>query len=508
MNFFEKLDVKLESVNLSLHTHNCLINTKIYTVFDLLPHMPMLELKIHNLHKSGNDELMNALTALGFSHQFLLACSNIYALVSVNFEARNPETTILTFAKKELSRLGCPIYHVNRSYMSFCADNEHLPDKEQIAKFIFGCYAKHTALKDYDAFGPFSSTDNEPTFESAFSKTDGDGDDFRNDDDFINDDLLICTETPDERFDILTYHLRNIKEINTQPTALMALERMTGLQNVKKTIKDITAHCVISKLKQEAGVGTPEFIPNGLFLGNPGTGKTTVAKIIAQLYKEIGLLHTGQLIVANQSDLIGEHVGQTAPKVIKTFNASLGGVLFIDEAYSLHSDHAYGLEAISTLTNIMTEHKGECCVIMAGYKNEMMAMLQETNPGLKERFPFKFIFDDYSADEMMKIFSVKLEDHKIRISKEGINVVFDAIHKLHENRNEQFANARTVENLFQKIVLQQERRLYQMHSKKQALSNKLLHSITKADCIAATQNILTQELMQMHTKKPIGFCAV
>jgi SpoVK/Ycf46/Vps4 family AAA+-type ATPase len=267
-------------------------------------------------------------------------------------------------------------------------------------------------------------------------------------------------------------------------------------------VSDISAHCVISQLKQQAGGKAQVFVPNALFLGNPGTGKTTVAKIVAQMYKEIGLLRKGHLVATDFSGLIGEFVGQTAPKVKEVFKSALGGVLFIDEAYALNSGRSsYGKEAVATLAHLMTEHRGQCCVILAGYEEEMNRMMCETNRGIRERFPFRLVFDDYDADELVDIFIGKLSDAKLRISKEALAIATNIIRKQKDSCSEDFANARMVDNVFQEIGMQQERRLI----KAKEHSARTLLSITKADCELAAQKISVPTAKQTGLKLPIGF---
>ena len=155
----------------------------------------------------------------------------------------------------------------------------------------------------------------------------------------------------------------------------------------------------------------------------------------------------------------------------------------------------------------MTEYKGECCVILAGYEEQMNKMMRETNPGLRERFPFKLIFDDYSAEELMEIFKRKLEDEKMRVSREGVQIIQALVGKLYEKRGEEHANARLVENIYQEIILQQERRLYQAQINKVTLTAGKLFSITKADCESASRIVLASQIKQHNRMQPIGFKA-
>ncbi len=226
------------------------------------------------------------------------------------------------------------------------------------------------------------------------------------------------------------------------------LEKLVGLNSVKNEVKKLVAVHQANLLRKEEGLPAVNQGLHLIFTGSPGTGKTTVARIMAEIYKSIGLLNSGQLVEVSRQDLVAGYVGQTALKVKDAIERAEGGILFIDEAYSLISDSGagFGDEAISTLVKEMEDRRSTLAVIAAGYSEEMKQFAQ-SNPGLKSRFKTVIDFPDYSPYELKEIFQNMLSDHKLRISKD-----------LEENLEELFSNAdfsgesgnaRFVRNLFE-----------------------------------------------------------
>ncbi len=224
------------------------------------------------------------------------------------------------------------------------------------------------------------------------------------------------------------------------------MDELVGLEELKDEIKNHVKYLNFLKLRQEKGFSDAENISlHSVFTGNPGTGKTTVVKMLGQIYKSMGLLSKGHVKEVDRSHLIGEYIGQTAPKVKKALEEAKGGILFIDEAYSLarESDDSkdFGREVIEVLVKEMSDGNKDVAIMVAGYPREMENFL-DSNPGLKSRFKHFFHFDDYLPEELHQIAHLAAKQRAVTITEEADNYLFDALTEAFRNRDRTFGNAR------------------------------------------------------------------
>lgn len=230
------------------------------------------------------------------------------------------------------------------------------------------------------------------------------------------------------------------------------LSSIIGLESVKSEIESLYNLGQIRKKKQEKGLKISPSTMHLVFKGNPGTGKTTIARILGEIYKEIGLLEKGHLVEVNRSQLVANYVGQTATKVEEVVNSALGGVLFIDEAYALSEggDNDFGKEAINTLVPLMENHRDDLVVIVAGYPEKMQAFL-EMNDGLRSRFSRTIDFEDYSSGELYSIFKILCYAGDFRIHKDAIESIKKYLKERSQENLLDFGNGRGVRNLLEII---------------------------------------------------------
>ena len=245
-------------------------------------------------------------------------------------------------------------------------------------------------------------------------------------------------------------------------TALDELNDLVGLAGVKQEVFACISLLRINRMRKDKGLPELQTSNHMVFTGNPGTGKTTVARIMAKLYKSLGVVSKGQLVETDRSGLVAGYMGQTAIKTAQIIKKAKGGVLFIDEAYSLSSEEGsndYGKEAIDTLVKGMEDYRDDLVVIVAGYVNEMKKFIN-MNPGLRSRFSKYINFENYSADEMLEIFKKQCVKTQFILSVEAEALVLAYFEQKQDDST--FGNARGVRNFFDKIVMNQATRILTM----------------------------------------------
>ncbi|MEM6978715.1 MAG: AAA family ATPase [Planctomycetota bacterium] len=282
---------------------------------------------------------------------------------------------------------------------------------------------------------------------------------------------------------------RNATEVNDETeaesrqrrfdVAMTQLEELIGLDSVKQRIRSYANFLRLQKQRQQAGLNTMPISLHMTFVGNPGTGKTTVARIVGQLLGGMGTLASGHVVETDRSGLVAEYAGQTATKTNKICDSALDGILFVDEAYSLidsSGDDAYGREAIQTLLKRMEDDRDRMAVILAGYRDEMQSMIR-TNPGLSSRVNATIEFEDYAPQQLGEIFGLLCSQNQYRLPAGARHRLLIGFDELHRNRDRHFGNGRLVRNAFEDSV----RRLADRVADVTHLSEELLTTLTADD---------------------------
>lgn len=243
---------------------------------------------------------------------------------------------------------------------------------------------------------------------------------------------------------------------------LSQLDDLIGLDSIKNEIDNIVNMLRVQKMRVEKGLPEIPMMNHLVFLGNPGTGKTTIARLIAQIYQSLGILSRGHLVEVDRSGLVAGYVGQTALKTDEVINSALGGILFIDEAYTLAKDD-FGKEAIDILLKRMEDYRDDFVVIVAGYPGNMQDFLH-SNPGLESRFNKYIVFEDYDPEELTRIFIKMCDSNGYNIEDEAVETVHQYAVNAVEEKDANFSNARLMRNLFEKTVSNQANRVVTLPS--------------------------------------------
>lgn len=259
------------------------------------------------------------------------------------------------------------------------------------------------------------------------------------------------------------------------------LNELIGLEGIKREVNNLINTVTIYKLRREHGLKTVDMSLHMVFTGNPGTGKTMIARLMSRIYKSLGMLKKGHLVEVDRSGLVAGYVGQTATKTSAVIEKALGGVLFIDEAYALNgkSENDFGQEAIDTLLKAMEDHREDLVVIVAGYDG-LMEQFIHSNPGLESRFNRYLHFDDYTIEEMLGILDLQLKKGQYKLTDQARKDVADYIQAANTS-SISFGNGRGVRNIFERLLVAQANRLAQGGD----ITKDDLMTITEADVAAA-----------------------
>ena len=342
-------------------------------------------------------------------------------------------------------------------------DNSPLPSNQFIIQNILGRYNKDYQLQYMTLLYRFTS---------AVAKADGKVSE--QEAQWLSDIM----KSKDDVETNLSSEINQTKELDSDVFPMDELQKLIGLSSVKEEIQRLTNFIKIQQIRKEKGLKESKVSYLCVFTGNPGTGKTTVARIVAGIYKELGIIKKGHLIETDRAGLVAEYVGQTAVKTNKIIDSALDGVLFIDEAYSLiqSTSNDYGHEAISTLLKRMEDERDRLIVILAGYSENMQDFI-DSNPGLQSRFNRYIDFQDYTSQQLFDIFMLNVKKHDYTINQKAQEKLKKLFENAIENKDENFGNARYVRNIFEKTLENQAMRLASLTN----LSKEILSEINEMD---------------------------
>lgn len=272
--------------------------------------------------------------------------------------------------------------------------------------------------------------------------------------------------------------ITSISDNDSLEKVLQELDQLIGLEEVKKDVYELINLLEIQKKRSSEGLKNIEITLHTVFLGPPGTGKTSVARLLSRIFKHLGFLSKGQVYETDREGLVAGFVGQTASKVDKVVEESLGGVLFIDEAYALTQNaigNDYGSEAVNTLLKRMEDHRTDLAVVVAGYTEQMKDFV-ESNPGLRSRFNRFFRFDHFTPEQLFLIFENFCKNSDFIIDTDANEKLVDTFELLYSKKDENFGNARVVRNLFEKCVQNQANRIVDLPLLNQEILKKFIET--------------------------------
>lgn len=300
------------------------------------------------------------------------------------------------------------------------------------------------------------------------------------------------------------------KETEAPISAETRLENMIGLSGLKKDMAEARIMALFTKQRKALGLDTTsDNRHHMLFLGNPGTGKTTVAKLVGEMYRDMGLLSIGHTVEMDRSKLVGEFIGHTEKNTVEAIEQARGGVLFIDEAYTLTNNskdsNDFGKEVINALLTVLSEPDPDMIVILAGYEDKMQELLA-TNPGLQERFPLKFYFEDYTKEELLEIAHYVCHNRNFKLTPAADQRLSELIEKTLLCKDEHFGNGRWIHNLIEHGIIK--------YMAKRVMSaphipddRELFCLIEESDVIETEQKFLHNKSIKIVPHTRIGFTA-
>ncbi|WP_082084340.1 AAA family ATPase [Flavobacterium sp. 316] len=278
----------------------------------------------------------------------------------------------------------------------------------------------------------------------------------------------------------IDFKISDVKTIENDSLekVLEELHELIGLENVKKDVAELVNLLKVQKKRTTQGLKNIEITLHTIFLGPPGTGKTTVARLLGRIFKHLEFLTNGQMIETDREGMVAGYVGQTATKVDTIVTEAKGGVLFIDEAYALSQNlgNDYGAEAVNTLLKRMEDFRDDLAVVVAGYDEPMQTFI-DSNPGLRSRFNRYFHFDHFKPTELFSIFELNCKKADFILTEEAKEKLKDTFEMLYEERDESFGNARVIRNIFEKCIQKQANRIVKI----KRITKKALKTITEED---------------------------
>lgn len=399
------------------------------------------------------------------------------------------EISIFIRHGEQISRIGQRYMFKKLSSESFFEDFEYFAERvepevrkePEEMKYKKGSYYKFTEEENWaeeeDSYEYYDEYENEEIIDEVLSFENEDilkKDEDISSEDYNNTDQIEHTNKDDKLENnqniILEKNLENYNENDSKieenqvtklDSYLEELNNLVGLKEVKEEINSLINLIKVKKLRESYHMPTMDMTYHMVFTGNPGTGKTTVARLVAKIYKELGILSNGNLIETDRSGLVAGYVGQTAIKVKEVVEKAIGGVLFIDEAYALTNGNItndFGSEAIDTIVKLMEDYRDDLVIIVAGYKEEMKQFL-DSNTGLLSRFN-KFIeFPDYSIDDLMNILYSMAQQSGVTLTDEAKEYMKEELSSMPQDEVDRFGNARGVRNVFEKIMVNQANRI-------------------------------------------------